>query len=291
MFRVRSSDGVDVAVHEFGGAPGAPPLLLSHATGFHAHCYRPTALRLTDRFRVYGLDYRGHGETAAPDGWHVDWERFGDDAHAVARAIAPDGGLVGVGHSMGGAALLMAAHRDPGRFDRLVLYEPIAIPDDAPQVPMDDHPIVLGALRRRQVFDSYDDAIENYRDKLPLSVMTPEVLRLYVEHGFRPIAGDDGAPAGVEIVCTADIEAGIFARSRDNGVWHLLPGIATPTTVVAGHVDELQPSGRCAAIAARLPDARSVDLPHQSHLGPFSHPDEFADLVLAELGAEPTARS
>lgn len=290
MFRVRSSDGVDVAVHELGGASDAPPLLLSHATGFHAHCYLPTARRLADRFRVLALDYRGHGETPAPDGWRVDWARFGDDAVAVAQAIAPDGGLVGVGHSMGGAALLMAAHRDPGRFERLVLFEPIAIPDDAPHVPMDDHPIVLGALRRRQVFDSYDDAVDNYRDKLPLAVMTPEVLRLYVEHGFRPVVAADGTPGGVEIVCTADIEAGIFARSRDNGVWHRLPEIDTPTTVVAGHVDELQPSGRCAAIAARLPNARSVVLPHQSHLGPFSHPDEFADLVLAELGAEPTAR-
>ena len=287
MFRVPSSDGVEVAVHEFGGARDAPPLLISHATGFHAHCYGPVGTRLAARFRVFALDYRGHGETAAPDGWQVDWSRFGDDALAVAREIAPDGGLVGVGHSMGGAALLMAAHRDPGLFDRLVLFEPIAIPDTAPRVPMDDHPIVVGARRRRRVFDSYDDAVENYRDKLPLSVMTPEVLRAYVEHGFRPIAADDGTSAGVELVCTSDIEAGVFMSSRDNGVWELLPEVVTPTTVVTGYIDEQQPSGRCADIAERLPDSRYLFLPYQSHLGPFSHPEEFADLVLAELGAEP----
>jgi pimeloyl-ACP methyl ester carboxylesterase len=290
MFRIPSSDGVAVAVHELGGAPDAPPLLVSHATGFHAHCYAPAARRLADRFRVFGLDYRGHGDTPAPDGWRVDWSRFGDDALSVARAIAPDGGLVGVGHSMGGSALLMAAHREPGLFDRLVLFEPIAIPDTEPRPPMDDHPIVLGALRRRQTFDSYDDAIENYRDKLPLSVMTPEVLRAYVEHGFRPIVGDDGTPSGVEIVCTSDIEAGIFARSRDNGVWDLLPEITTPTTIVTGFIDEQQPSGRCGAIAERLPTSRYVDIPHQSHLGPFSHPEEFADLVLTELCDTPRVR-
>ncbi|MFP5488904.1 MAG: serine aminopeptidase domain-containing protein, partial [Acidimicrobiia bacterium] len=91
MFRVPSSDGVDVAVHEFGGAADAPPLLLSHATGFHAHCFEPVAARLATRFRVDALDYRGHGLTPAPDGWQVDWSRFGDDALAVARHIAPDG--------------------------------------------------------------------------------------------------------------------------------------------------------------------------------------------------------
>jgi pimeloyl-ACP methyl ester carboxylesterase len=312
MFRVPSSDGVEVAVHEFGGAPDAPPLLLSHATGFHAHCYEPAAARLAEHFRVYALDYRGHGSTAAPVGWRVEWARFGDDALNVARAIAPRGGLVGVGHSMGGAALLMAAHRDRERFDQLVLFEPIAIPDDTPdaipddtpddtpdgtpdgtpdvtaRVPMDDHPIVVGARRRRQVFDSFEDAIENYRDKLPLSVMTPEVLRAYVEHGFRPLIDDDGNDVGVEIICTSEIEAGIFMSSRDNGVWGLLPEITTPTTVVTGYIDEQQPSGRCADIAARLPVSSYVFIPHQSHLGPFSHPAEFADLVLAELGSHPS---
>lgn len=285
MIRIPSSDGVDVAVHEFEGtrADDAPPLLLSHATGFHAHCYEPVATRLAARYRTYGLDYRGHGQTAAPPGWQVDWSRFGDDAVAVAEALAPDGGLVGVGHSMGGAALLMAASRRPGLFDRLVLFEPIAIPDDAPRVDMDEHPIVVGARRRRRVFASVDDAIGNFREKLPLSVMTPEVLRAYVEHGFRPVDPDD-ASAGIELVCSSDIEAGIFISSRDNGVWDLLPSVATPTTVVSGFVDVEQPSGRCEAIADRLPRSRYVLLSHQSHLGPFSHPDEFADLVFAELG-------
>lgn len=283
MLHIPSSDGVVVAVHEFGGAPDAPPLLLSHATGFHAHCYEPVAARLASRFRVYALDYRGHGQTPAPAGWQVDWTRFGDDALAVSRAIAPRGGLVGVGHSMGGAALLMAAHREPNLFDHLVLFEPIAIPDDVPAVAMHEHPIVVGARRRRRVFESFEDAIANFSDKLPLAVMTPEVLRLYVEHGFRELVGAGGRPAGVELRCSPDTEAGVFMTSRDNGVWALLPEITTPTTVVSGYIDDQQPSGRCEAIAGRLPVARYILIPHQSHLGPFSHPDEFADLVLAEL--------
>jgi pimeloyl-ACP methyl ester carboxylesterase len=285
MLRIPSSESVDVAVHELGGARDAPPLLISHATGFHAHCYEPVAARLATHFRVYGLDYRGHGQTAAPEGWQVDWQRFGDDAQAVGRAIAPAGGLIGVGHSMGGAALVMAAHREPDLFDHLVLFEPIAIPDDSPRVAMDDHQLVVGARRRRRVFDSFDDAIANFGDKLPLALMTPAVLRAYVEHGFRPITGDDGRPAGVELCCPPEIEAGIFTTSADNGVWEILPEVTTPTTVVTGHIDEQQPSGRCEAIAERIPGARYVLIPHQSHLGPFSHPEEFADLVLAEVGS------
>ncbi len=113
-----SSDHVNVVVHEFGGT--GRPLLLSHATGFHGYCYLPIADALDDRFTSYALDYRGHGDTPRPtDGMdgQVDWERYGDDALAAARAIAPDGGLTGFGHSMGGAALLMAAHREPDLFE------------------------------------------------------------------------------------------------------------------------------------------------------------------------------
>ncbi len=124
--RVMSSDHVSVAIHEFGGA--GRPLLLSHATGFHGYCYLPIADALADDFTSYAVDYRGHGDTARPDDWQVEWDRYGDDALAAARAVAPDGGLVGFGHSMGGACLLMAAHRDPGLFDVIVAFEPIVFP-------------------------------------------------------------------------------------------------------------------------------------------------------------------
>jgi hypothetical protein len=48
VVRVPSSDHVSVAVHDFGGS--GPPLLLSHASGFHGYCYLPIADELTDRF-------------------------------------------------------------------------------------------------------------------------------------------------------------------------------------------------------------------------------------------------
>ena len=277
MFRVASSDGVSVAVHHLAGDGDRPPLLISHATGFHAHCYVPLARALADRFDCFGADARGHGDTAAPEDWEVDWSAFGDDAAAAATSLAPDGGLVGVGHSMGGAALLMAAHRHPGLFDRLVLFEPVAhgASDgaDIHRADMESLPIVRGARRRRRRFGSRDEAYGNYEDKPPLSVMTPEVLRLYVDHGLREVDG------GLELCCDPQLEADIFVRGRENGAWDLLPEIDVPTLVVAGVVEEMQPARWAAGIAERLPAGRYLELPHLTHLGPFSHPDEVAALV------------
>ena len=115
-----SSDGVSVVLHDLGG--DGDPLLISHATGFHGRAYQPVAEALHDVFHSVAPDYRGHGDTPQPVSVPTDWERYGDDAVAAARTLpAP---CVGFGHSMGGACLLMAAHREPQRFRGLVIYEP-----------------------------------------------------------------------------------------------------------------------------------------------------------------------
>jgi pimeloyl-ACP methyl ester carboxylesterase len=279
--RVSSSDGVEVAVHELRGADDLPTLLISHATGFHAHCYVPIASELWDRFHSVGLDYRGHGATEVDRAWHADWTKFGDDALAVTRQVAAGGPVVGFGHSMGGSALLMAAHRAPELFDRLVLFEPISHEATTPAIASDEIrrlPIVQSALRRRRTFESFDAAYENFRAKPPLSTMVPEALRYYVDHGFRPTVDDRGEPV-VELRCDPELEAEIFVTGRTNGVWDLLPGIATPCILISGHVEQAQPSAQTAAIADRLPNGEYVLLDHQTHFGPFSHPQEIATLI------------
>jgi len=281
MLRLDTPDGASIAVHEMAGTADLPPLLISHATGFHAHCYTPVARALGDRYHVFGLDHRGHGDSTVEPEWDVDWHHFGDDTLMVARHIAPDGGLVGVGHSMGGASLLMAAHADPGRFDHLVLFEPIAHPPrdgHLADVDMRSLPIVQGAFRRRRRFASRAEARENYASKPPLSMMTDEVLTNYVEHGFRDVVDDDGTTA-VELCCAPELEAAVFMGGRDNGVWALLHEIETPCTIISGMVLDMQPSASTRLIAGELPNAEFVLIDDQTHFGPFSHPDDLADLV------------
>lgn len=281
MIRVPAGDGVSLAVHDLAGDDTLPTLLVSHATGFHAHCYLPLAQELASRYHSFGVDHRGHGQTTLDTAWEVDWSCFGDDARAVARELAADGPITGFGHSMGGAALLLAAHRDPGLFERLVLFEPIALPPAPSPIDADEvHrvPIVQGALRRRRTFPSFDEAFDNYRSKPPMAWMTESALRNYVDHGFRETVDDAGEPV-VELRCSPELEAGVFVNARDNGVWALLPEIGTPCVVISGHVEESQPSSQTRMIAERLPDAEYVRLDHQTHFGPFSHPVEVADLI------------
>ncbi len=278
--RAASSDHVNVAIHEFGGA--GRPLLLSHATGFHGYCYLPIADALGDEFTAFALDYRGHGDTPRPDDWNVDWARYGDDALAAARAVAPDGGLVGFGHSMGGAGLLMAAHRDPGLFDVIVAFEPIVFPpreiDSAPVDPNDGGEndgtlLSRGARKRRASFPSFAEAIANYSSKPPMMAFDPDVLRLYVGHGFGP------SPEGVRLKCEPEHEARTFDTGGLHTTWAELPEIETRVIVVAGKVDEAGPAAIARGVADRLPNATYVEHDEWNHFTPFIEPTAMADLI------------
>lgn len=275
---VASTDGVEVALHELAGdAAGQRPLVfVAHATGFHARAYLPLAAALAERFHVVGADFRGHGDTAAPAG-PVDWRGYGDDADAVAGYLSArpggEGGLIGFGHSKGGAALLMAADRHPERFRLLVVFEPIVFPPAETGAERPESPLVAGARRRRATFPSVEAAIENYAAKPPMAAFDPAALDAYVRYGFRPDHD------GITLKCAPEHEAQTFETGGNHATWARLPDIGVPTLVVAGRVDEDQPSSRALPIAAALPRGRSLELPELDHFGPFTHPGLIAEVI------------
>ncbi len=280
--QVPSTLGVHVTVHELTpwSTPGTPDsrrvLLMSHATGFHGRCWSPVAEALASSYRCLALDYRGHGATAVDPQWSVEWERYGDDAEAAATLAASldtEPGLLAAGHSMGGACLLMAAHRRPGLFRGLVLFEPIVFPTDRPR-PDTGNPLAEGARRRRRRFPSLADAEANYAAKAPLAAFTPASRWAYVNGGFRPT--DDGE---VELACAPEIEAGTFETGGSHRTWDVLPEIDLPVLVVAGEVQPFQPSSIAADVAARLPQGRYLEDPSMDHFGPMTHPERVAELI------------
>src|SRR4051812_47333495 len=98
--QIASTDGVTVTVHDLGGS--GEPFLICHATGLHGHAYDPMAARLALHLHVYAIDFRGHGDTAAPANGHFEWSAMADDLEAVIEELTSEPIDV-FGHSMGGA--------------------------------------------------------------------------------------------------------------------------------------------------------------------------------------------
>ncbi|MEM9516094.1 MAG: alpha/beta hydrolase [Actinomycetota bacterium] len=93
------------------GADDAPPLLMLHGILGSAETWEWMVPRVTDRFRMLRLDFRGHGDSdRAPGEYHP--EGYVSDAVAVCEQVA-GGPVVVVGHSLGGTTAAGLAQTRP----------------------------------------------------------------------------------------------------------------------------------------------------------------------------------
>src|SRR5689334_12552943 len=125
--------GGALVVHDWtdaGDDGNRAPILLAHPTGFHGRVWGPVAERLVAAGnRVWSFDFRGHGDSDAPDpsGDDYTWDGFASDALAVVDhlELAGNPAMVAAGHSKGAAALILGEARRPGTYPRIWAYEPI----------------------------------------------------------------------------------------------------------------------------------------------------------------------
>ena len=269
------ADGLQLVVHDWGGE--GDPVLLAHPTGFHGLTWAPVAARLVARGRrVWSFDFRGHGDSDRTAGAY-QWSAFADDVLLVVDhlGLRREPTLLACGHSKGAAALLLGEARDPGTFARLWCYEPIVFPSDEELEPRHDFPLAEGARRRRSVWPSRDEAFAAYGAKPPLDVLHADALRSYVDYGLR-----DRNNGQVELKCTPDDEALMYAMGVANGVYGRLRQVRCPVLVVCGeHTDAIPPTlGEM--IVERLPHGRLEVMPDVGHFGPMQDPDATVDSML-----------
>jgi pimeloyl-ACP methyl ester carboxylesterase len=280
--RAQSSDGVGVATYELGG--DGPPLLLAHATGFHALVWLPLAAHLRQRFRCIGFDLRGHGASDKDPSGTYDWHGFAVDTLAVVDELGL-GRVSAVGHSCGGAALLLAEQAEPGRFRSLYCWEPVVFEPEVPgpldeTQPLSAKTLAPSARRRREVFPSRDEAYANYLNKPPFSTFDPAAVRVYVDYGFEDL--DDGT---VRLRCRGEDEARIYEAAPHHGAWSKLGLVETPTTLACGGPAAHIGVDSITAMAARMPRARTEAFEDLDHFGPLERPAAVAASIIAAIDA------
>jgi pimeloyl-ACP methyl ester carboxylesterase len=272
-----ADDGTRVAVYDFGGS--GPDLLLVHATGFCAAVLAPLASALGDRFSCWALDLRAHGRSDPPADLDFRWAGFGADVAAAVALLGLRRSLA-VGHSCGGASVVLAEEATPGTFAALYCFEPVILRNPPVEGPMDDNPLSAGARRRRETFPSAEDAFVNFAGKMPFKELDPDVLRLYVEAGLEPVPpGDGGDGHEVRLRCRREHEAAVYAWAPFHSAFAGLGGVGCPVTLVCGAETDSFPPAHLDRLAARLPLARVEVLPGLGHFGPLQDPPAVARSV------------
>jgi pimeloyl-ACP methyl ester carboxylesterase len=252
-------------------------VFLAHATGFCKEVWDPVVAEL--RAAAWGgsitaWDAPGHGGSRAA-GVPFDWW---DTAHAALYVIAAcesAGPRLGVGHSMGGATLVMAELLAPGTVQGLILIEPIMFPPPFQRV--EDNPLAVGATRRRASFASRQEALENFSLKDAFTSWDERALQAYVDGGLVERGGR------FWLACDPDLEADAYRSGTAHGAYARLSEIACPVLIVAGASSETHAEAFVEHLAGLLPNGRYRLIPGTGHFLPMERPDLIAGQIADEF--------
>ena len=277
--RLVNVDGLDLAYWEWPGAD--PPLVFTHATGFHGRLWDYVIRRLPGR-RCLAVETRGHGRSARPAPPYR-WRYLGSDLAGVLRRLAVRGAF-GIGHSSGGHSMVQAAALQPETFAAMLLIDPTIFPVNRyGGAPLD----FAFTLRRKNVWHSSEEMIERFANRAPFVRWRPEILRDYCRFGLVP-DGDH-----LELACPPVAEASIYEESiaPEANIYAEVSRVAVPVTILRAGVArnpgqlDLAASPTAPDLAARFAHGRDVVLEGASHFIPMEAPDRVVGEVRAMIGA------
>ena len=299
--QVLTDDGVRLhgevderAPYAGGSAEGQEPtLVFVHGYALNLDCFYFQREHFRGRRRMVFYDQRSHGRSERSSKEHATIDQLGRDLLTVLDAVAPDGPVVLVGHSMGGMTLMALAEQHPELFgDRVVGAALLST--------------LAGGLRPHRVLGSI------LPDRL-MSAVTPRVVaglakapelvesarRAGSNVGFlvtdRFAFGDDVPTAYVEFVdemlagTPIDVLAEFFPGFSTLDKFEALTAFArVPTLVMCGTRDRLTSVGHSRKMAERIEGSRLVEERGAGHMVILERKDSV-NAALDRLVADATA--
>jgi len=289
---VTADDGIRLSCEEIEPVTGNASMTVVLVHGFALdrrtwHFQRRMLAELDDpTVRVVLYDQRSHGRSERAPRESCTIEQLGRDLDAVIRALAPEGPLVLVGHSMGGMTLMALAEQHPELFAERV--SGVALVSTS-----------VGEMGRAGL----PGALLSRENPLTRGVGLIARLQPKLVSGVRRLAGDliwsitrsfaygdrSVAPWLVDLVDTMISTNALDALTDfvDTVGSHdriaALPALAgCEVLVAAGEADRVIPFAHAERIAAELPDATLVSFPGVGHLPMLEQP-AVMDEALHEL--------
>jgi pimeloyl-ACP methyl ester carboxylesterase len=268
--RVRTDDGVELAVVEAGAGP---PLLLVHGLGGSKEDLTEHFDTLARRARVVTFDHRGHGESDKPDSAAAySFDRLAADTLMVANALGLDSFRL-LGYSMGGMVARKLVLAVSERIDALVFMSTAAAPPPAldPDLVRAGAALAVepdGMVQLRVLLDEAD-ALGSEANRRLLAERPG--YREFGDYKWNALSPVGWATLVVELVSQPD-------------ELERLHEVRCPTLVVVGTEDVtfLEPSR---AIATAVPGAHLVEIPSAGHAPQFENPTAWLAAVEGFLHA------
>ncbi len=259
-----------------------------HANGFPLGVYAALVEQLAADFALSALKNRATWQgVGAPDA-RISWATYADDL--IEYLQQGDGEpIIGIGHSMGATATLIAAHKHPELFRALVLIEPAMLkPLQAVAVNM--LPMALkqfiepirSTLRKPHHWDSHDDFRQLYGGKRAFRRFDAQALDTLMDAAVVP-----GVQGGVKLAFPVQWEAYNYANAMN--VMPLARKVKVPTVVIRGKPSVFFSEKMWRRWQAAAPETVFLENSEYGHLLPLEAPEICYQLVregLAQLGVE-----
>lgn len=258
--RIRVRD-IEIA-YRWDGLADGPVLMMAHAMGTSHRIWDPQVPALADRYRILRYDWRGHGDTDAPEGPYT-LRQFEDDAVGLMDALdMPRVNWVGI--STGGMIGQGLAINHADRIATLTLCNTTS----------QSSPWYRGWVAERQEVVRRDGMV-------PVWDMTD---RLWFTDGFVEAAPPEyHAVRDVFIATRVPGYLGGTSAVADLAYRDHLHRVTCPTRIIVAGADPVTPVDHSEAIRDRIDGAVMTVIDGQRHFSNVEVPAQFNSVLLAGL--------
>jgi len=275
------SSDVPIPYTDFGGS--GELLHFAHANGYPPGAYRPLLELLCKRDHVLAMQMRPLWARSEPQETK-DWRVLSTDlAHFLDQQNFNH--LIGAGHSMGATATLRLALEQPDRFKALVLLDPVLFPPFAIRfwdlvfrlgLAYHVHPLVRGALHRKDSFSDRNAMFTNYRRKTIFHRIDDAGLWAYIDSMIKPL------PNGrLGLAYPPSWEARLYATAlrADMFIWRNLAKLKPPILIIRGSLSEAFLEETARRVKGLLPSSIIHTILDAGHLVPLEKPQQTYHLI------------
>jgi pimeloyl-ACP methyl ester carboxylesterase len=231
---------------EWGDAD-SPPVILLHGGNQSSHSWDLVSLHLANRYHVYALDQRGHGDTEWSRELDYSMGAMAGDVLAFVEDQAIERPVI-FGHSMGGRVTLEAALAAPDLARALVLV------DVGPELSPEGTKVVSDFIAHNIEFDDLEVFLENvarydrFRSREHIARTVKYNLLVRADGKYVSKVDHRRLPGAMREMTLSSVGA-----------------IACPVLLIRGAESDVLPADAADRFADALPDGRLVTVPDVGH--------------------------
>jgi pimeloyl-ACP methyl ester carboxylesterase len=273
----------DIPFVDFGG--NGETIHFAHANGFPPETYRSLIDNLKPKYHIVSMNLR----PLWPESDYREFKNWETIANDLIQFLDQQGlkNIIGMGHSFGGIATMIAAQKRPDLFSKIVLIEPVVLPDWVyfmtkffPKAVLKKiNPIVKSTITRTDKWENRETAFEQFRTKKVFADIADKELWDYINSGTSETKNGN-----IELTYSKEWEAQVYMTFSNP--WGYFRKLQTPYLALRGETSTTIRDETWAKWQKLKGADTLVQFDNCGHLLPLEKPKKLAQTILTYLSSK-----